>query len=194
VGKFVGVEIEYKETKMGETNKTASFLEVNPFGQVPTAFLDDKNEQGIFESNSIARYVARLGASKKNFYGNDIYEASRIDAFIDAVFSLEQGASLWMATAWGYIKDIPDALLQRSKDMALKQKNGFEQHLTKHKFLVGDSLTLADIVFWCHLAGYYRKVYTAEHRNKYPNCFAFFQRLYELKEFKDVAGNIELAA
>src|SRR6266849_10240258 len=56
--------------------KTNAFLAAHPFGTVPAAFSPD-GKVGIFESNSIMRAVARLGAARFPLYGRDAYEASR---------------------------------------------------------------------------------------------------------------------
>jgi enoyl-CoA hydratase/carnithine racemase len=63
--------------------KTDAFLEAQPFGTVPAAFSPD-GHIGIFESNSIMRAVARLGAERFPIYGRSAYESSRIDGFLDA--------------------------------------------------------------------------------------------------------------
>src|SRR5437867_4541115 len=60
--------------------KTDAFLTAHPFGAVPAAFSPD-GATGIFESNSIMRAVARLGASRFPLYGRDAYEASRVGSF-----------------------------------------------------------------------------------------------------------------
>src|ERR1700739_4929323 len=52
--------------------KTDAFLDAQPFGTVPTAFSPD-GRTGIFESNSIMRAVARLGAERFPIYGRNVY-------------------------------------------------------------------------------------------------------------------------
>src|SRR5215813_8192980 len=52
----------------GTLHKTDAFLEAHPFGNVPAAFSPD-GKVGIFESNAIARAVARLGESRFPLYG-----------------------------------------------------------------------------------------------------------------------------
>jgi hypothetical protein len=59
--------------------KTDAFLKAHPFGTVPAAFSLD-GCTGIFESNSIMRAVARLGAERFPIYGRNVYESSRIAA------------------------------------------------------------------------------------------------------------------
>ena len=70
--------------------KTDAFLEAQPFGNVPAAFGRD-GKIGIFESNSIMRAVARLGEASFPLYGRDLWEASRVDSFLDVslVFARE---------------------------------------------------------------------------------------------------------
>ena len=63
--------------------KTDAFLEAHPFGTVPAVFSPD-DRTGVFESNSIMRAVARLGAERFPVYGRNVYESSRVDAFLDA--------------------------------------------------------------------------------------------------------------
>lgn len=86
--KYVGVKLEQPSIEMGKTNKTPEFLKLNPFGkarplqaalcrfydavckrsllllQVPTL---ETPQGGVFESNAIARYVARL--ADKGLFG-----------------------------------------------------------------------------------------------------------------------------
>lgn len=60
---------------MGVDNKTPSFLAMNPNGKVPTL---STPEGAIWESNAIARYVARLNPAA-GLYGNTPIQAVRGD-------------------------------------------------------------------------------------------------------------------
>jgi glutathione S-transferase len=60
VGAFNGVKVVLQNVDLGKENKTEEFLSMFPFGQVPAAY-DEGKKHGMFESNSIARWVARLG-------------------------------------------------------------------------------------------------------------------------------------
>jgi hypothetical protein len=79
----------------GTLHKTAGFMEAHPFGTVPAAFSPD-GKVGIFESNSIMRAVARLGASRFPLYGRDAYEASRIDSFLDASLVFARDSQIYL--------------------------------------------------------------------------------------------------
>ena len=78
----------------GVLYKTDSFLKAHPFGTVPAAFSPD-GDIGIFESNSILRAVARVG-KEFNLYGENEYQASRIDSFLDANLVFAREAQVYM--------------------------------------------------------------------------------------------------
>ena len=75
--------------------KTDSFLEAQPFGNVPAAFGPD-GQIGIFESNSIMRAVARLGEGRYPLYGRDAYETSRIDSFLDVSLIFARDSQIYL--------------------------------------------------------------------------------------------------
>jgi len=65
--KYVGVTIDEPAFELGKDNKTREFLAfVNPLGKVPALKTEDGS---VWESNAIARYVARLDDNKSGLYG-----------------------------------------------------------------------------------------------------------------------------
>ena len=133
----------------GGIHKTDGFLDSHPFGTVPAAFSPD-GQIGIFESNSIMRAVARLGEAQYPLYGDDVYSAARIDAFLDAslVFAIESqrymfafGDQASLADAHAPMRAAFDAYMG-GIDTALAQAS---------EFIVANGLTLADICFACEL-------------------------------------------
>ncbi|NKB99848.1 MAG: glutathione S-transferase [Pseudomonadales bacterium] len=129
--------------------KTDAFLEAHPFGTVPAAF-SPGGAVGVFESNSILRAVARAG---KGLYGQDGYEASRIDSFLDANLVFAREAQVYLLGM--------ESLSQESYDrMAAAYEfylSGIEQTLTNSPYLVGEELTIADISFVCDFAQFLRE-------------------------------------
>ena len=79
----------------GTLYKTDAFLDAHPFGTVPAAFSPD-GSVGIFESNSIMRAVARLGAETFPLYGHDPHSASRIDSFLDASLVFARDSQIYL--------------------------------------------------------------------------------------------------
>jgi elongation factor 1-gamma len=129
--------------------KTAAFLDAHPFGTVPAAFSAD-GVTGIFESNSIARAVARLGADALPLYGTDAYSASRIDSFLDAslVFGRDTQAYLLALRGNSLTADIH----AQANAAVATYLGGIERALAPARdYLVGAGVSLADICFACEL-------------------------------------------
>ena len=135
--------------------KTDAFLEAIPFGTVPAAFSPD-GSVGIFESNSIMRTVARLGAGKCPLYGSDAYSASRIDSFLDTslVFARDSQIYLLSLTAGSVTKDIH----ARASEALHTYLSGLDRALFPNRqHLVGDTLSIADICVVAELALFSRE-------------------------------------
>ena len=183
-----------------ELYKTDAFLAAHPFGTVPAAF-GPQGEVGIFESNSIARAVARLRRHGPALYGNDPYMASRIDSFLDVslVFALA-GQNYLLALSSSTI----------SIDIHGQAKKAFETYMGGMEaalsagpgFLVGDGLTLADIVFVAELCSFAREaahldrlaehgldvVYRPDAAGDYPIAMAHYSALCQHPQFEpDIA-------
>jgi glutathione S-transferase len=176
--------------------KTDAFLVAQPFGNVPAAFGPD-GKIGIFESNSIMRAVARLGAMTFPLYGRDAYEASRIDSFLDVSLVFARDSQIYLlALSDGTV----DAAIQaRAKEAFAIYASGLEQALSPRRdTLVGDNITLADICFAAELALFMNEHARAEQlsergldkilhtgvRNDYPRVFAHFARLVDHENFR----------
>jgi glutathione S-transferase len=134
----------------GTLHKTDAFLAAHPFGNVPAAFSPD-GKVGIFESNAIARAVARLAPRDVGLYGRDAYGASRIDGFLDASLVFAREAQVYLLDL-GSRRASPIAH-DRARTARDAYLGGIDQALAPdRRFLVGDDLTLADIVFATELA------------------------------------------
>jgi len=186
--KYCDVEVDIQSCNMKEgEHKSEAFLKVNPFHQVPTAFTES-GDNGVFESNSIARYIARLGASKKNLLGKDALEASRIDAFLDAGITYETWFGFWYYTHIKlYITE--ENTLNRAKERLHIMLTNYNRHLGQHEYLVGDSVTLADICLFSSLSNGMHKLFDREYMKDFPHIVRYFKHLRSLPEFQPFAGN-----
>ncbi len=137
-------------------HKTEDFLRTQPFGTVPAAFSPD-GEIGIFESNSIMRLAARLGKNKNNIYGENDYESSRIDSFLDASLIFARASQIYLLSISS--DTLTESIKQNAKDAYITYMNGIESALNSNKnpYLVGEQLTLADICFFCEYALFSRE-------------------------------------
>jgi glutathione S-transferase len=135
--------------KGGSLIKTDAFLSAHPFGTVPAAFSPD-GLTGIFESNSIMRTVARLGADRLQLYGRDPYESSRIDSFLDASLVFGRDTQPYLLALRG--DDLSADLHARAAESFAVYLSGIDQALhPDRRYLVGDALSLADICFVAEL-------------------------------------------
>src|SRR5262245_42094436 len=170
-------------------HKTSAFIEAHPFGAVPAAFSPD-GKTGIFESNSIMRAVARLGESEFPLYGCDAYEASRIDSFLDASLVFARDAQIYLLSLISGTVS-PEAHARAREGFAVYAA-GIDQALSPDReFLVGDSITIADICFVAELSLFFNEKRSTEKIEKaglmpvlhakidteFPRAFAHFARL-----------------
>jgi glutathione S-transferase len=134
----------------GTLHKTAEFIEAHPFGTVPAAFSPD-GAVGIFESNSIMRAVARLGAFRFPLYGGDAYEASRIDSFLDASLVFARDSQIYLLALGS--ETLSAEIHSRARDGFRAYLSGINQALApRREFIVGHNITLADICFVAELS------------------------------------------
>lgn len=188
----------------GQLFKTDDFLAAHPFGTVPAAFSPD-GAVGIFESNSIARAVARLGRHGPALYGNDAYTAARIDSFLDASLVFARDGQIYLLSLGnGAIDETIHANAAKAFEIYL---NGIEGALSAGgDYLVGDDLSLADIVFVAELCSFAREaahyerlaetdlpvIFRADVPASYPKALAHFERLCAHEAFApDIAPFME---
>ena len=132
---YAGVEIAVKDVDA----KAAAKL--SPTGKVPVL----ETPQGtIFESNAIARYVARL-RSDADLYGRTFYESAVVDSWIDfCAHELELPCTLWVYPIIGYMP-FNGAAYGKAKAHVAAALKTLDAHLLDKTYIVGESVTLADI-------------------------------------------------
>ena len=126
-------------------------MKAHPFGTVPAAFSPD-GDIGIFESNSILRAVARVG-KEFNLYGENEYQASRIDSFLDANLVFAREAQVYMLD----YENVSKEGYERVSAAYEFYLSGIEQALSESPFISGEKLSIADISFVCDVAQFLRE-------------------------------------
>jgi elongation factor 1-gamma len=102
----------------------------------------DAPEGPVFESNAIARYVARQG----KLYGANNYEAAVIDQWIDfASNEIELPSAAWLYPILDIVPENREATNKAKGDIR-KALDILNHHLETRTFLVGERISLADIV------------------------------------------------
>ncbi|MET3899976.1 glutathione S-transferase [Devosia sp. UYZn731] len=124
--------------RSGDT-KTPQYLALNPAGEMPVVVLDDGRP--LAQSNAILRYLAR----GSRFIPQDAYEEAKVDEWLFwEQYSHEPTVAVARARVHYDKVAIPDldpALMARAN----RALDRLEQALTGKTFLVGDTMSIADI-------------------------------------------------
>lgn len=127
----------------GEHKKPA-FLELNPFGQVPTI---EDGDIVLSDSNAILIYLARKYAPE--WYGKDALREAEIQRFL----SLAAG-DIAFGPAAARLVNVFGAPLDKDSAKAVAERvfDRLEEHLHGRQWLVGDAPTIADIAIYSYTA------------------------------------------
>ncbi|KAF8661523.1 hypothetical protein HU200_056943 [Digitaria exilis] len=119
-------------------------------GSVPTLYL--RSGDFIHGINTILRYIAR-GATIPSFYGQDDIQAAHVDQWLEYASVILSGSEFEAACSF---------------------LDGF---LTSRTFLVGFSLSIADIVVWSNIAGTGQRWESLRRSKKYQNLIRWFNSI-----------------
>lgn len=185
--KYLGVDIETVDFKMGTDNKTKEFLQLNPLGKVPVL----KTPEGpIFESHAILRFLAQKG--KRNLMGKTPYEAAIVDQWMEfASTQIEPPASTWLYPIWGLIPNNP-AATNKAKGDLIRLLTVLNTHLAPRTWLVGERISLADISLGVNLHPLYTTVLDAGMRKKFTHTNRWFMTVFNQPEFKEFFPELTL--
>ncbi|KAK4757494.1 hypothetical protein SAY87_018795 [Trapa incisa] len=185
---YSGIKVELApHFEMGVSNKTPEFIKMNPIGKVPVLETPDGP---VFESNAIARYVTRLKLDNP-LYGSSLIEYARIEQWIDFA-SLEIDANLlfWFRPRIGRAVYLPPA--EEAAIAALKRALGaLNTHLASNTFLVGHSVTLADIIMTCNLSLGFSHMMPKSFTSEFPHVERYFWTMVNQPNFKKVIGEVK---
>ncbi|KAG2606715.1 hypothetical protein PVAP13_4NG212073 [Panicum virgatum] len=187
---YSGVKIELtKNFEMGVTNKTPEFLKMNPLGKVPVL---ETPEGAVFESNAIARYVARLNDGNPLF-GSSRIEQAHVEQWMDfAATEVDPGVAWYLYPRLGYIPY--SQTTEETAIASLKRALGsLNTHLASKTFLVGHSVTLADIVLTCNLYHGFARILTKSFTSEFPHVERYFWTMVSQPNFKKVMGDVKQA-
>lgn len=187
VAQYTGIQVELAQNfEMGVSNKTPEFSRMNPIGKVPVLETPDGP---LFESNAIARYVTRLKTDNP-LYGSSLIEYGHIEQWIDfAALEIDANILNWYRPRLGRAPYLPPA--EEAAVSALKRALGaLNSHLALNTYLVGHSLTLADIVMTCNLYLGFSQVLTKSFTSEFPHVERYFWTMVNQPNFKKVLGEV----
>jgi elongation factor 1-gamma len=183
-----GIEIDVPEFEMMKDNATPEFLAKAPLGKVPVL---ETKEGCIFESNAIARYVARMRRDTE-IYGATFFESAQIDSWIDfCAHELELPATMWFYPVFGYMPFNAAATAKAKEDLN-KALATLDAHLLHRTYLVGDTMTLADITVASALIYPMKMLLDAGARKPFNNVTRWFTLCVNQPAFAAVVGEVTL--
>ncbi|KAJ2359939.1 Elongation factor 1-gamma, partial [Coemansia sp. RSA 2607] len=191
VAKYLGLDIDITpEFQMGVDNKTPEYLAKYPAGKAPV--FEGADGFSLSQSGAIAYYVASKSGSESTLLGQTPEETAEILQFIlfgDATIS--PIASAVLNPLLGIATFTKPAHQQAEKDFAevLKELNTL---LVDRTFLVGERLTVADIVVACDLIMTFKLYLEEADRKEYRNLTRYFKTMVAQPAFKAVIGDVEL--
>jgi elongation factor 1-gamma len=185
---YNGVDIELPAFDMAKDLKSKEFLAKTPVGKVPVL---ETAEGSIFESGAIARYVARL-RQDTGLYGKTFFEAGQVESWLEfSTHELEVPVSTWISPILGYGK-FNAAANAKAKEDVKKALQVLENHLHLRTYLVGDQITLADIVIASALVYPFKMVLDKEFRKPFTAVNRWFSTLVNQPQFQAVIGDVPL--
>ncbi|XP_044490570.1 elongation factor 1-gamma [Mangifera indica] len=185
---YNGVQVKLVDNfEMGVTNKSPEFLKMNPIGKVPVLETPDGP---VFESNAIARYVARSKADS-SLYGSSLIDYAHVEQWIDfASLEIDANMLIWYRPRMGRAVYLPP--VEEAAITALKRALGaLNSYLASNTYLVGHSVTLADIVLTCNLYWGFRQLMTKSFTSEFPHVERYFWTLVNQPNFKKIIGDVK---
>jgi len=183
---YSGVSVDVvKDFQLGVTNASPDFLKKFPFGKVPA--LETKDGNSLIESNAIAYYV-----SNDQLKGKTALDQALVLQWLSfADNEILPSAYTWVLPALGAIQPNKQAI-ERSKTDIKKILTFLNEHLLTRTYLVGERITLADIVMATSLLQLYQYVLEPSLRQPYTNVNRWFITLINQPQFKKVLGDVKL--
>jgi len=137
--------------------------------------------------------VSLLNSPKKSLFGTNEYEAAQVQQWIEfSVTEIDLPASVWIFPILGYIPNNALAT-QRAKGDIRKVLEILNTHLADRTFLVGERVSLADVVVATSLHRLYVRVLDPAFRKVFVNTNRWFNTIVNQPEFNAVAGPTTLA-
>jgi elongation factor 1-gamma len=183
IAALVGVSVEFSNDA-GARSKELSKQTINQQAPIFEASF------GYFTS-SIP--VIKFLAANNEIYPSALETRAQVDEWLEVIKTdLEKPLNEWINTVFG---KIPTDLEKLKKDQADVKKFLFvlEQRLKKNPFLVGGSLTLADVSLASSLVWAFRALFDDKYRKPLPALLGWFHNTTSNPAFQAVWGSIKLA-
>lgn len=179
---------EYELVKIAQEDKENFKSTKNASGLFPYIEIE---EQGLGETNSILRYIARSNPDS-GLYGTSIFQSAQVDAVLDYAITVTAKMFPVAFTAFGYNKLTAAAYKVHNEQFKDTLKK-LDAMLEGKEYFVGGALTIADLRIAGLLTLPLRILMDPGTAKQLPNLLAHFERVTGLEAFKDVFGAVKVA-
>lgn len=168
----------------GETNKSDAFLKKFPLGKVPALETDDG--KFLTESNAIAYYV-----SNAQLRGASDFEKAEVLQWLGfADNEVGPAAAAWVFPILG-IMQFNKVSNERAKQDINAALSALQARLVNNTFLVGERITLADIVVFTSLIQLFQHVADPAYRKPYSAVIRWFNTILNQPQTQAVVQNFK---
>ncbi|PRQ20579.1 putative translation elongation factor EF1B, gamma chain, S-crystallin [Rosa chinensis] len=146
----------------------------------------------VFESNAIARYVTRLKVDNP-LYGSSLIEYVLVEQWIDfTTLEIDANILCWFIPHIGFAVYLPPA--EEAAISSLKRAlTALNTHLASNMYLIGHSVTLADIIMICNLTLGFNRLLTKSFTSEFPRVERYFWTLVNQPNFHKILGEVKQA-
>ncbi|XP_046442843.1 elongation factor 1-gamma-like [Daphnia pulex] len=169
----------------GETNKSETFLKKFPLGKVPA--FESQDGQCIAESNAIAYFVAN-----QQLRGNSDVEKAQVLQWMSFADSEILPLSCTIVFPVLGIIQYNKQAVEHAKEELKAILSVVNNHLLTRTFLVGEKITLADIVLSSNLLHLYESICDETNRKPYQNLNRWFITCVNQPQFKAIIGDFKI--
>ncbi|EES05217.1 probable glutathione S-transferase GSTF1 [Sorghum bicolor] len=195
----VGAEYELVNIDFrAKEHKGPEHLARNPFGQIP-AFQD--GDVVLFESRAIAKYILRKYKSAEAddlLRDGDLKEAAMVDVWTEVEAHQYHPALspvVYECLIYPATRGVPTnhKAVDESLEKLGKVLDVYEARLSKHAYLAGDFVSVADLSHF-PFTFYFMATPHASLFDSYPHVRAWWQRLVERPSMKKLGATMAAAA
>lgn len=170
----------------GETNTSKEFLAKFPTGKVPA--FESSEGLCLTESNAIAYFLA----NEELRGGSCVINQALVQQWLYFADSdILPASCTWVFPCLG-IMQFNKTSTERAKEDVKKALQALNDHLLHQTYLVGERITLADIVVACTLLSLYQHVLEPAFRQPYGNVNRWFNTIVNQTQVKAVVGSVKL--
>jgi len=172
------------------SNSSEPAVKASPFGTLP--ILELPSGQLVHRTTAIVRYLSGLRLDS-TLYGRTMFEEAQIDQWVDASADISTAAAL-ISTL--HIHTLPQSHREQSVGTAGAALDSIlsllESKLVTQTFLVGERLSLADVVLVTTLQPLFEKAIDASSRSQIPHTLRWFLTCANQASFKAILGPVAL--